>query len=547
MNTQEILPWDNDELKRLLEVLISHGTETSKVDFKAEIKITTPEEKSELLKDITAIANTHDENNYGGYGFLIYGVKAKSIVGITETETNTDKFQNNIEQLLKTYIAPMPSIYVLGFKTDEKQWGSIIIPPHSNKPHMFFKDFSCTNPAKSRKKGEWFVRRGSTTDPGLPEDLSIIMQKQTELFIEPIRESMRGLQLRMAKIEEQYNSALFTLVENGIKSLSGSKASDFNEETSADIERALGVDLPNRLKQKLRTPKDSLGEDLITEAKTILNYIEGTNTEIPWIPQLNDSETNKKIITNLEEKLRTLQISIATIIINDKKGEYTDPLLRAIKILAKSINAPSGIQYNRIGEAIRYYPLYLIMYTVFICAVMANRGILLKQILAIPIKDQRTRTSSLITDFYFFSYYAKELFNDAFKHKWCEPISHRVRQIISDNINEITSEFSEAECFFRGEFVLSLVNIDKCINEKEQHEHQVPLGGEYLYYREASEVIQEFLLENQEWFPKLYSNPINEILIAFDNNSSKMAGSGCIASGLFGLNTSKIYNDLNGV
>src|SRR5580692_10640807 len=112
-----ILPWKNDELEKLLLGLVAHGTETLKADFKAEIEIGTNEQKADLLKDIITIANTYDEDNYEDHGFLIYGVTAKTIAGVTKTETNTDKFQATIEQLLKDYISPMPQIYVLGFET----------------------------------------------------------------------------------------------------------------------------------------------------------------------------------------------------------------------------------------------------------------------------------------------------------------------------------------------------------------------------------------------------------------------------------------------
>ena len=264
--TQKILPWDNDELRKLLEDLISHGTETAKVDFKAEIETTTPEHKAELLKDITAIANTYDDN-YHDHGFLIYGIKTKVIIGITQTEQNTDKFQNTIEQLLKTYISPMPQIYVESFETSTGQkWGAVIIPPRNNKPHMFFKDFSCpTNQTRTRKKGEWFVRRGSTPEPGLPEDLALITQKQTELLLEPLRESVRVLQTRVGKTEEQYNSALFQLVERVLLKLPENAATKIEEkeEIDANLGQALGMDLPTRLKHKLHTPKDALTEDLI--------------------------------------------------------------------------------------------------------------------------------------------------------------------------------------------------------------------------------------------------------------------------------------------
>lgn len=549
--TQEILPWNNGELEVLLKGVISHGTEVAKIDFKTEIETTTNEQKADLLKDIIAIANTFD-NNYEDHGFIIYGVKAKTITGITTTESDTDKFQNHIEQLLKTYISPMPQIYILGFETtDGKKWGVIVIPPRNSKPHMFFKELFCTDRSRSRKRGEWFVRRGSTTDPGLPEDLALITQKQTEQLLEPLRESIRSLQSRVVKTEDQYNSALFKLVERAVSAIPETAERKpeqpgdlkINISDRIDVGESLGMDLPTRIKHKLRTPKNAIAEDLIFEAKSLREYLDGADTGLTWIPQLKNPEGNKKIIADLEEKTQALQLSIATIMLNDNKGEYTDALLRSVKMLAKATEVPSGVQYNRIGEALRYYPLALILYTIFICGVAANRGDVLKQVLEISIKHHRNNGTSAITDVYFFYYEARALFNDAYEQRWCEPIAQRIRQILSDKVGEMITEFSEPEYFFRGEFVFALTNIDKGMSGGEDAEHQVPLGGLYLYMHEAHDPIAEFLLENPEWFSKLYDHPLNEILEIFDRNAHKMAGSGCIAIGMHGLKTVEHYQE----
>lgn len=105
------------------------------------------------------------------------------------------------------------------------------------------------------------------------------------------------------------------------------------------------------------------------------------------------------------------------------------------------------------------------------------------------------------------------------------------------------TEFSEPEYFFRGEFVLALTNIDKDINNGKGTEHAHPLGGLYLYMHEASEPMMDFLMENPDWFPKLYSHPINEVLSIFDSNAHEMAGSGCIAIGMHGIKTAQTYQD----
>jgi Putative DNA-binding domain len=540
---QTILPWENKELEALLQSLIALGTETAKIDFKAEIETATADQKAEFLKDITAMANTYDENN-ADHGFLIYGVKGKTITGITQTETDTDKLQSHIEQILKTYISPMPQIYVVGFKaaTDE-QWGVIVIPPRNSKPHMFFKDLQCTDPKRSRKKGEWFVRRGSTTDHGLPEDLAIITQRQTELLLEPLRESVRNLQIRFGKTEEQYNSALFKLVERAVSALPavGDRESEDREELGTEIGEVLGMDLSARLKQKLRTPKDALAEGLVAEAKALRNFLDAASPDLPWAPRLNDAAGNKKIVEGLEEKTRSVQLSLATITLNDHDGTYTDALLRAVKILAKTLEVPSGTPYNRMGQAVRYYPLGLILYTIFVSGVAAGRADLLKQVLEIPLKRPGKKEAAHILDLFYFWYDAKALFNDAFTQTWCEPIAQRIRQVLNDRIGEMMAEFSESEFFFRGEFVLALTPIDLGTTNGLAVADRGPLPGLYLYMQEAYEVIEGLLLEQPDWLDKIYKNPLDEILGIFDQNASKAVAPNCMAIGLRGLRTAEFY------
>lgn len=539
----QILPWNNDELRDLLKEVIRHGTELAKIDFKLEIESSTQEQKAELLKDIVAIANTYDEN-CEDYGFIVYGAKAKEIVGIEQTEANSDKFQNHVEQLLKTYISPMPQIYVISFtEADGRKWGVIVIPPRNSKPHMFFKDLSCgADRSRSRKKGEWFVRRGTTTDHGIPEDLATINQKQMGLILEPLRESIRVLQLRVAKTEDQYNHALFKLVEKALQASPEARTiQEDKEQIGNDIHEVLGVDLPTRLKQKLRTPKDAITEDLINEAKSIKAYIEGAETGLSWAPQLSNPGENKTIVVNLEEKTRALIVSVATIMLNDGSGVYTDSLLKTIRILAKTYDVPSGVQYNRIGEAIRYYPLWQVVYTAFICGTVAGRVGILKRILEIPLKCEKRKTTSNIMDTFFFLCGAKALFNDAFAQRWCEPIAQRIRQVIADTVGEMISELSEPEYFFRGEFVLALTNIDKCITNGEQEEHCVPLGGLYLYMYEGMDPIADFIVEKPEWFPQLYTHPLNKILELFDSNAAKVVASGCFADGMRGIKTADLF------
>lgn len=536
--TQELLPWNNEALESLLKRVIEHGAEPSKIDFKIDLELGTPDKKADFLKDVISIANT-DHDGYDEHGFIIYGVRPKEIVGITATEPDTDKLQATIDQLLREYLSPMPQVFIIGFETPEKKkWGAVVITPYGTRPFMFFKDLSCSDPGRSRRKGDWFVRRGSTTDRGLPEDLARINQRQTERLLEPLRESVRTLQSQVAKVEEQYNSALFKLLTDVVSRAPQSpkqsaKAVIAEAEAPLEISDAIDISLSSRLKQKLKTPTDKLAEDLVTEAKRIRQVVESSDGKIPWAPQLTDPEKSKAIIAHLEETTAVLQESIATIVLNDHKGIYTEALLRSLQVLARMNGAPSGVPYNRIGTAIRYYPLGLLVYTIFVCAVRTGRHELLRRVLDIPLKPAQKRNKSInLLHIFFFWHDAEALINNAFGQTWCAPLQMRTRQLISDRVSESMLDGTEPEYFFQGEFVLALAGVDMSILEGESAEYRVPLAGLYLYYDEAMDIIGEFLKEYPLWFETFYKSPLADLLTFFDLNAHKMASPNCIPLGL---------------
>jgi hypothetical protein len=255
--TKAILPWDNDELGKLLRQHIAHGTEAVKLDFKVEVQYKTKDQKSDLLTDITAIANSYDEIN-GDYGFIVYGVKPKAIIGISATEADPDRFQNDIEQLLREYIFPMPIVYFTNFEepTGEK-WGALVIAPRNDKPYMFFKQLqACLDPSKNREKGDWFIRKGATNNPGLPEDLARITQKQTDILIAPLQDGIRSLQDRIGKVENQYDAALFRVVTKAVSIMEGEKSVEIQENIAVNDVAEVVIEPPVRSKFPAAQAKD---------------------------------------------------------------------------------------------------------------------------------------------------------------------------------------------------------------------------------------------------------------------------------------------------
>jgi predicted HTH transcriptional regulator len=75
------LPWDRQSLEDLLRKVIPTG-ETSKVDLKRDFELSDVPHQAELLKDISAIANTYNQH-YRNHGFVVFGVEQTSLVGCT--------------------------------------------------------------------------------------------------------------------------------------------------------------------------------------------------------------------------------------------------------------------------------------------------------------------------------------------------------------------------------------------------------------------------------------------------------------------------------
>ena len=82
---------DVHKLKQLLS-----QEENEKLDFKAELHLSTESERKELVKDVTAIANSR-----GGRGHIIFGVedKTKRILGI-----NPELFQEEQIQIGRAHV-----------------------------------------------------------------------------------------------------------------------------------------------------------------------------------------------------------------------------------------------------------------------------------------------------------------------------------------------------------------------------------------------------------------------------------------------------------
>ena len=186
------LPWDNDTLEKLLLKVVQTG-ETTKVDFKQTLNLDTAEQKAELLKDISALANSYDQAYYN-YGFIIIGVKQNKLIGTSFTQ-EVDHLQSQIDELVKNYIGPFITTHVRIFNTEGKTWGAIVIPPTKNAPHVFIRDIH------NKHRGDIYVRRGTVTEKVLPEDFPRFFRHHLDEYTYELRQEIKDVRSELEEIK----------------------------------------------------------------------------------------------------------------------------------------------------------------------------------------------------------------------------------------------------------------------------------------------------------------------------------------------------------
>src|SRR6056297_460254 len=142
--------------EKLLYLLTQN--EGPKLDFKEDFNMDLHSKRSELSKDIIAMANSQ-----GGRGYLIYGIedKTKKIKGVAK-----EKFaEERIQQLITMTVDPPVNIRIEYFEVKEKDIVTITIFKSHNRPHQ------------SRQTGAFYIRRGSTTDTARIDEIAALFQK----------------------------------------------------------------------------------------------------------------------------------------------------------------------------------------------------------------------------------------------------------------------------------------------------------------------------------------------------------------------------------
>jgi len=153
---------DVQKLKQLL-----NQEECEKLDFKAELHISTEGEKKELVKDVTAMANTR-----GGRGHIVFGVedKTKRIIGIDPN----DFHEEQIQQIIYSRSDPPVPVKLDFVNIKDKTVAVLTVFRSRHAPHQML------------QTGAFYIRRGSTTDFVRRAELASIMQENGLMTFETV-------------------------------------------------------------------------------------------------------------------------------------------------------------------------------------------------------------------------------------------------------------------------------------------------------------------------------------------------------------------------
>lgn len=188
-----VLCLDINKLKLLLQ-----QEEGPKLDFKAELCLSTESAKKELAKDVIAMANSR-----GGRGYIIFGVedKTKEILGV-----HCDNFtEEKIQQVIYSRCDPPIPVQLDVLEYLGKKLAVLTIYRSNQRPHQMIQN------------GAFYIRRGSTTDIARREEIANMFQEHGLFSYE--RVLLTGVpldSLDMKLIEEDFGNNFLLLEGLGI-------------------------------------------------------------------------------------------------------------------------------------------------------------------------------------------------------------------------------------------------------------------------------------------------------------------------------------------
>ena len=483
---------EREELEQRLRKLVADAIEAPKLDLKRDFEVVNSAQKLAFAKDLSAIANTDDEQHHDDFGYIILGAERGKLVGGIEGLADPDKLQAHLTNVAKEYLSPVPQFFPVCFVDDTVgRWGAIVVPPSFQQPHVFTRDFS-GNPAKH----EWCVRINDTTERAGAADYARILSKVNRRAVAPME---RELQRAMLRIEALENRPV--LVQAG---------------SAATAPASLAA----RLRADLETPRHAAEDALVTEALSVVNLMSEDSPSNPWLFPSAQPDDLAAIIRHLEDGARPLAEALGTIARYDTGGEFTDAVVRALRVVARKPQVQGP--YHSQVPPLRLYPIVLCLYTITLVAAQEERWKLLRDVYNIPFDPEGYPNSPLVAAVRYVRG-SGEVFRSIVKADYFEPIAEQASRTVSAWCAPLIPGRNAIAAFHAAEFLLALAYLDAT---SEDGPRAVPLPGRYMYFSDARVTLEQFLASHPPWLESLFPK-LAGLLAQFDATARQMVDPMC--------------------
>ena len=257
---------------------------------------------------------------------------------------------------------------------------------------------------------------------------------------------------------------------------------------------------------------------VLQETKALAEVMQGELTTCPWVLSIHNKQQCQQCIEYLEAKSERFVRILATIIHHDQNAQFITPVAKALKALARQ---PIFINTTFTNESrwLRFYPLALAIYTVFIVGVQEEREQLLRTVLGIRWNRQADSLPNLpiVELLLYLDGDSDSIFNAVHGPRYFAPVAERIKIILLPWLEELLLDADAA--FYRGEFVLGLADIEAPPYLSD--EKRLSLKGLYLYYPEARPILKAFLCDSSQWLVSLYPS-LEDLLHIFNTTASKV-------------------------
>lgn len=210
VSVRDLLARPNPLTRAVAAILIEHAEEDDCVDYKQTLNLDSEKEWLELVKDISAFANT-----FGGY--LVFGVDdaSRQVVGVTHQVAVALKDADQIQQKINRHLEPpVLNLRSKAFRFDDKRVVVLCVAQSRGRTHVVSKDGHFAYPSGDKRqvlsKGTLYVRRVAGNHLADSRDLDDLLERRIDQFRDALLDKVA--QVVQAPVESQ----VFVLAQDDV-------------------------------------------------------------------------------------------------------------------------------------------------------------------------------------------------------------------------------------------------------------------------------------------------------------------------------------------